>query len=370
MKITIFYSWQSDLPNITNRGYIKESLEKAKNQILKLNDNISEIIIDSDSRDGLGTPDLVNTIFSKINNCDIFLADISIINCGSESRKLPNPNVLLELGYASSKLGWEKIISVYNLDYGKIEDLPFDIRHRKPLTYKKDNNNLSKLLENNIQKILENCISDKKYYLDLKKEIDLALQAVLIDITTILYFNIISKRYDYNSLLNMSKEKLEEELKDKKILGFLIFKSNQQHLTEFIEFFNNQVYMNFLSEIEKNVLSKVILQLRNLFKFLADDSLYVTQEINEKYCIIDTQKINPNNSIDSYLLVEKLPDGKSTVLNGGTLIKNKVGLATTYFKIDPSQIHTISNIIHLLSYEIRNWNKATGNYFIVNHRTR
>lgn len=108
MKITIFYSWQSDLPNNTNRGYIKRILDKVCKDIYSSNSNISEIVIDSDSRDESGTPDLVSTIFTKIDKCNIFIADISIINSDLGLRKTPNPNVLIELGYASGKIGWEK----------------------------------------------------------------------------------------------------------------------------------------------------------------------------------------------------------------------------------------------------------------------
>jgi hypothetical protein len=51
---------------------------------------------------------------------------------------LPNPNVLLELGYAAAQLSWDNIICVYNLAYGAVEDLPFDLRTRRILTYKVD----------------------------------------------------------------------------------------------------------------------------------------------------------------------------------------------------------------------------------------
>ena len=33
MKKIVFYSWQSDLPNSTNRGFIQQSLENAVNII-------------------------------------------------------------------------------------------------------------------------------------------------------------------------------------------------------------------------------------------------------------------------------------------------------------------------------------------------
>jgi len=63
--------------------------------------------------------------------------DVSIINASSEGvRKTPNPNVLIELGYAIAQLGWERIILVYNEKYGKVEELPFDIRNHRTLKYK------------------------------------------------------------------------------------------------------------------------------------------------------------------------------------------------------------------------------------------
>ncbi|MPS72807.1 MAG: hypothetical protein E2590_06575 [Chryseobacterium sp.] len=366
MKITIFYSWQSDLPNNSNRGYIQRAIQKAVKNIQEKNNSITEIFVDSDSRDEFGTPDLVNTIFSKINNCDIFISDISIINSNIESRKTPNPNVLIELGYASSVIGWEKIISVFNIEYGKIEELPFDIRHRKPLLYSNENNNLDKILESNIHNIIENYISDKKYYIELKREIDLSLQAVLIDLGTILYFRDNVKRFTYYRILNLTHEELENELSRIEILGFIIFKDNEKHLQEFMDFFNNQVYISFLTNSEKKLLSKIILQLRNLFKILSDESYYNQNEKDERYYIIDAHQMNQNNPIDNYLLMEKISESEGVVLNGGMLLKNKVKNATFYYTIKPEKISFITNAISQLSFEIQNWIRLTGNYFIYN----
>ena len=102
MNNTIFYSWQSDLPNASNRGFIESCLKKA---------------------------------CKKISKAKIFVADISIINSDYDGRKCPNPNVLLELGYASRFFGWGKIFCFYNLDYGSFDDLPFDLKQRRPITY-------------------------------------------------------------------------------------------------------------------------------------------------------------------------------------------------------------------------------------------
>ena len=101
MKVNIFYSWQSDLPNSKNRNLIEACLRKAIRLLKDEIKEVSEFSIESDSRNDIGTPDLTESIFSKIEKCDILIADISIINVQSNYRRTPIPNVLLEVGYAS-----------------------------------------------------------------------------------------------------------------------------------------------------------------------------------------------------------------------------------------------------------------------------
>ena len=49
---------------------------------------------------------------------------------------MPNSNVMIELGYALSELGPERIIYVMNTHYGPESKLPFDLRNRRwPITY-------------------------------------------------------------------------------------------------------------------------------------------------------------------------------------------------------------------------------------------
>ena len=79
--------------------------------------------------------DLVESIFEKIETCDILVADLSIINAESNCRPTPNPNVLLEVGFAAKAISWSNILCIYNCEYGKVELLPFDIRTRKPIIY-------------------------------------------------------------------------------------------------------------------------------------------------------------------------------------------------------------------------------------------
>ena len=52
-------------------------------------------------------------------------------NARKDVKTSPNPNVLLELGYAAQSLGWDNVICIINTDFGAIDDLPFDIKHRR-----------------------------------------------------------------------------------------------------------------------------------------------------------------------------------------------------------------------------------------------
>jgi len=132
----IFYSWQSDIKQ--NDTFVQSCLTAA---IEKINSTDTEYKIDRDTLNKNGTPDIPNTVFNKISDeIDIFVSDISIINKkhktnGNNLRLTANPNVLLELGYAASAILWENIICVFNTAYGQPDELPFDMRYRKPILF-------------------------------------------------------------------------------------------------------------------------------------------------------------------------------------------------------------------------------------------
>ena len=65
-----------------------------------------DLKLDKATRNLAGSPDISKSIFTKRTNCNIFIADISIIIQNyDELRKTPNPNLLVELGYAARALG-------------------------------------------------------------------------------------------------------------------------------------------------------------------------------------------------------------------------------------------------------------------------
>jgi len=134
---TIFYSWQSDLPNACNRGFIQDCLDEAIKQIQTDEELKLDPSLDRDVKGAAGSADIAATLFAKIRAADVFVADVSTINATppGNARLTPNPNVLVELGYAAAFLGWEKVVCVLNTAFGAIADLPFDIRQRRVVDY-------------------------------------------------------------------------------------------------------------------------------------------------------------------------------------------------------------------------------------------
>jgi hypothetical protein len=130
----VFYSWQSDLSNGTNRTLIENALKEAAIEITNDESIDVEPVIDRDTQGSAGAVDIASTIFGKIDVADIFVADISIV-INSRKRSTPNPNVLIELGYALKALSHERLVLVFNEASGKKEKLPFDLKTRKILIY-------------------------------------------------------------------------------------------------------------------------------------------------------------------------------------------------------------------------------------------
>lgn len=158
--INIFYSWQSDLNRDTNQKGILYCIKKANLDIESIENSLT-ISIDEATSNKPGSPNIPDTIFAKILNTDIFICDISTINNNQNSiRKTPNPNVLVELGYAIANLGWERIIMLFNKKFGTFpNDIPFDLEKRRIILYEINDKNDKNGKSNLTQKL---CLSIKE----------------------------------------------------------------------------------------------------------------------------------------------------------------------------------------------------------------
>lgn len=128
-EMRIFYSWQSTSP-ASNRSLIGKALENAAKVIRNDGTVNVEPVIDRDTEGVAGSPDITDTIFEKIERSHAIACDVSLVNNGS-----PNPNVLIELGYAIKVLKWNRILMVINEAFGPVEKLPFDLRGKRTIKY-------------------------------------------------------------------------------------------------------------------------------------------------------------------------------------------------------------------------------------------
>jgi hypothetical protein len=141
MSHTVFFSWQADTLPRCGRNFLKDILEEICKGIASDTDvaeALREIGADSDTQGVAGQPPIVETIFKKIDAASVFVADMTFVGRRIDGRSTPNPNVLIEYGWALKTLGHQRIIAVMNTAYGEPtnDNLPFDLIHvRRPIQY-------------------------------------------------------------------------------------------------------------------------------------------------------------------------------------------------------------------------------------------
>ncbi|MDE1996869.1 MAG: hypothetical protein KGI75_30500, partial [Rhizobiaceae bacterium] len=134
--ITVFYAWQSDRDQKANRHFIRRALDDAAARINEDNTLGVEIKIDADTEGVLGTPAVTETILGKIRSSDVFVPDLTFVAETEAGKQTPNPNVMVEYGYALRSLTFEAMMPVMNTHYGAPSELPFDLGHvRYPTQY-------------------------------------------------------------------------------------------------------------------------------------------------------------------------------------------------------------------------------------------
>jgi hypothetical protein len=137
----IFFSWQSDLATKTGRNLVERALSQAIATIkadAEIDPAQRELAIDRDTAGVPGSPPLVETIFAKVDRAAAFLSDLTYVGQRADGRRMPNPNVLLEHGWALKALTWRRVFSVMNVVHGHPDEhaLPFDLQHfRRPIFY-------------------------------------------------------------------------------------------------------------------------------------------------------------------------------------------------------------------------------------------
>lgn len=141
------------------------------------------LAVDRDTKGVAGSPPIVDTIFNKIDACGVFVADMSCVATRPKGGMIPNPNVLIEYGWALRSLGHTRIITVMNTAYGdpSTDQLPFDMRHlRHPLKYhcpedttKEKRREIQSTLANELQNAIKLVIESQEFKGSLPKQPEL-----------------------------------------------------------------------------------------------------------------------------------------------------------------------------------------------------
>ncbi|MBP2149345.1 hypothetical protein [Xanthobacter flavus] len=137
--VRVFFSWQSDVLPEKTTNLVRKAIKLAAIKIEK-DKNIFVEILEA-TTNSPGSPYVPYEIVRKIRECDVFIADVTPVAFLGGLKKIPNPNVVFELGVAAVHLGWERIIMVANQDDLDITGYPFDFdRHRISAYAIRDNN--------------------------------------------------------------------------------------------------------------------------------------------------------------------------------------------------------------------------------------
>lgn len=348
---TIFFSWQSDLPNKTNRNLIENSIKLA---LKKMNqDSPYSLIteIDRDTKGVLGSPDIVDSILTKIDKCGLFIADISIINSSLNGKRTPNPNVLFELGYAVKCLGWDRVICVFNSDFGDVSELPFDLRNRRILTYETSNiSETRKKLADIFKQII-----DKNYYtLEQVQEVSdfysIKIYSCFINIISriikVLYGSETVCSFEaITNVLNMTPTEINRLLSHE-LLGFNLFTSydeqikiltNELDRITSINMFNTNLYVPIIKLIKELKSHNLFINREHFF-----ENFKVNTPIMNDYSIIQN---SDNNEIPNRYAIGKKIDANRAKIVDFTDIKrtDHVKFALTHFCLDVNTYNVYYN---------------------------
>ena len=348
---TIFFSWQSDLPNKTNRNLIENSIKLA---LKKMNqDSPYSLIteIDRDTKGVLGSPDIVDSILTKIDKCGLFIADISIINSSLNGKRTPNPNELFELGYAVKCLGWDRVICVFNSDFGDVSELPFDLRNRRILTYETSNiSETRKKLADIFKQII-----DKNYYtLEQVQEVSdfysIKIYSCFINIISriikVLYGSETVCSFEaITNVLNMTPTEINRLLSHE-LLGFNLFTSydeqikiltNELDRITSINMFNTNLYIPIIKLIKELKSHNLFINREHFF-----ENFKVNTPIMNDYSIIHN---SDNNEIPNrYALGKKIDANRAKIVDFTDIKRtDHVKFALTHFCLDVNTYNVYYN---------------------------
>lgn len=322
MARTIFYSWQNDLPAKSHRNFLDQCIRLSLKSLQKEEDVHVYMEYDRDTKGLMGSPDITESIFEKIDKSVMFVCDISIINSDSDNKKTPNPNVLMELGYAVSKLGWERVVCFFDTHTGEIEDLPFDLRQKRITAFdpaaEKEKERVASILATNIKDLyvrgkLFNPLNDY-----MKGKIDKQFLHVGKQLANIMFgtYSLSDGLAHVTDLLELSYDTIYDRMCNCAFPGFVVlntFETAEQELNGILKDIFSSSY--FPKEWAYCVL-ELLDWIRSYSHFISQRNphfpfCFSKSRTFDNLAVISGASINPNNPQNSKIILESIErDGK------------------------------------------------------------
>ncbi len=127
MSQSILYAWQEGRDPRLSRAFLRRAIDWA------VKASGEELSVEEVARNG---DDGLDSFEAGLEDAALVIADVTPIGTVGEGVACPDPNVLLELGFARRALGAERVIAVANSGFGEVDSLPSGLMgDPQPLDY-------------------------------------------------------------------------------------------------------------------------------------------------------------------------------------------------------------------------------------------
>jgi len=373
MVYTIFYSWQSDLPNNKNRSFIETCIKQA---IKATADNFDTKVFFAYDRDTLnitGSPDIAETIFNKIDQSDLFIGDISIINSGSNNRKTPNPNVLVELGYAANALGWERVICVCNTDYGGIDDLPFDLRQKRIVTFGASDNKqkVANAIATTLRQLYGRGLLFHPIKDHIKGKIDYCVLEIIKQLSCLIFGTITmtDALAKVNDCMNLERTEIVGIFeKNARVMGFFAHNNLNEVKRKLEGLLDASLSSKHIHDAWVVAIIDLIHWLRGYSYLIANRKGALFSSVfqpNPLFGINSAHEMSSDNPKDSYLLLKNVGVDNGKVLYVASIPKVQSTVLLSPHRINNGMIEEFSSCLYRVIEISRRWLKVTGDEFVL-----
>ena len=173
---------------------------------------------------------------------------------------------------------------------------------------------------------------------------------------------------DVSKFLSVEKDALKKVLSKNEYLGFQVLKKWDVSEESLHEILKNSFILKSLENDQVISIISITKSLRYLESIQKGEELYVkTQKEATSYKIVAGKELGKENAKfrDRYLLIRKLDDNKSLVVDYGDFSPRNIDEVLRIFVVDQRHLEIYSGAIFDLIREILNWVSLTGGEFVI-----